>query len=105
MERRFLPRLKHVGFRVSIFMKKIILVLSIIVGCIACQSSQKNVACDTYGREEENIISTVENGRGYKILKDNETGCEYVIVYSQGPNGGVCTTLLVDAEGKPKIRK
>lgn len=86
-------------------MKKIVLILLIVIGCIACQPAQKNTTSDSYDQCPEKIMTVVESGWSYKILKDNETGCEYLMVYSQGPNGGVYATLLVDSEGKPKINK
>ncbi len=84
-------------------MKNIILALLFSVVCISCETTPKSITCDTH-HETGDIISTVETGRGYRVLKDNETGCEYLVVYAQGPNGGVYATLMYDNEGKPKTK-
>lgn len=90
-------------------MKKLLtIIIGVLIGIvfISCESASGSATTDNTGDvyTQTNIITLMESGRGYKIYKDNETGCEYLAVYSQGPNGGVCVIPMYDVDGKPKIR-
>lgn len=84
--------------------KKIILCLFISLSIVGCSvNSNEEVKADNsrmikvYSPNDYKIIDD------YTILKDAETGVEYLIYYTSRADGGIAITPLYNADGTLKV--
>lgn len=83
------------------------LMLSLSIGILACVPENNSNA---YDENKENPIETVyksEDGHPARILKDKETGVEYIYIYNYSVgNGSSCAICpRLDKNGKPVVSK
>lgn len=90
--------------------KKVIgaaLMLSLSMGILACVPENKSNAYDENKENPIEIVRQSEDNHPAKILRDNETGVEYIYIYNytmgNGSSCAICPRL--DKNGKPVVSK
>lgn len=83
------------------------LMLSLSMGILACVPENNSNAYDENKENPIEIVCKSEDGHPARILRDKETGVEYIYIYSYSVgNGSSCAICpRLDKNGKPVVSK